>query len=274
MTAVFDGILLPYGCNKAELPEHLRQRFVELGLDDSTRSYLRDVLANRHGALKTALHRVVRQFLSDFDTNGVLGMYRMHLLSTEHFRALLDGATTGSLLDVGAGSGDVTCSAAPLFERVVTTELSRPMSRRLRERGFECHAIDLSEVDVPGAPYDVVTCLNVVDRCDRPRTLLRRLRGSLAEDGRLVVAVALPFSPCVYDGPTTRDPVELLSVGGSTWEERVRSFDREVLAPLELEVRTLARVPYLSAGDSKRRLYVLDDAVFVCGPTPDGPSSG
>ena len=48
--------------------------------------------------------------------------------------------------------------------------------------------------------YDVITCLNVLDRCDRPLTLLRQMRRSLRPDGLLVVALVLPLSPYVEHG--------------------------------------------------------------------------
>ena len=48
--------------------------------------------------------------------------------------------------------------------------------------------------------YDVITCLNVLDRCDRPLTLLRQMRRALRPDGLLVVALVLPLSPYVEHG--------------------------------------------------------------------------
>jgi 2-polyprenyl-3-methyl-5-hydroxy-6-metoxy-1,4-benzoquinol methylase len=50
-------------------------------------------------------------------------------------------------------------------------------------------------------PYDVITCLNLLDRCDKPLSLLRDAKKVLKSGtGRLVVAVVLPFSPCVESG--------------------------------------------------------------------------
>ena len=46
--------------------------------------------------------------------------------------------------------------------------------------------------------YDVISCLNLLDRCDRPLTLLRHVRASLRPgSGRAVVAVVLPYKPYV-----------------------------------------------------------------------------
>lgn len=50
------------------------------------------------------------------------------------------------------------------------------------------------------ALYDVVTCLNLLDRCDTPRTLLSQIHAKLVPGGTLVVALVLPFSPYVETG--------------------------------------------------------------------------
>ncbi len=263
-TTTFDGFLLAYGADASRLAPELRAKFVELGLDDDTRAWLRRTLAAPHGRARTMAQRVLRHVVSDFDANGLLGMYPMHLVSQGQFTRLLGDVRRGSLLDVGAGSGDVTRVVAPLFERVVVTELSKPMCRRLRDHGYRALSTDLTVSEPPEPPYDVVACLNVLDRCPRPHTLLGRLVRWVAPGGRLVVALALPLRPWFYDGPTTRDPTELLECAGDSWEERVAALDRNVLAPAGLAIETFARAPYLSAGDAERRLYVLDDVVAVC----------
>ena len=46
--------------------------------------------------------------------------------------------------------------------------------------------------------YDVISCLNLLDRCDRPLTLLRHVHASLRPgSGRAVVAMVLPYKPYV-----------------------------------------------------------------------------
>jgi len=55
--------------------------------------------------------------------------------------------------------------------------------------------------DVVARHYDVISCLNLLDRCERPLTLLRQIRASLTPStGRLVLAVVLPFSSYVETG--------------------------------------------------------------------------
>ena len=49
--------------------------------------------------------------------------------------------------------------------------------------------------------FDVISCLNLLDRCDRPLTLLSDIKQTLSPvTGRLIVAVVLPFKPCVESG--------------------------------------------------------------------------
>jgi SAM-dependent methyltransferase len=205
----------------------------------------------------------LRGVLSDFDINGLLNTYPMHVLGTEQWRHLLPNAG-GRLLDVGAGNGDVTRALAPLFDEVTAVETSRHMARRLEKRGYRCHRLDLATTDVPGAPYDVVSLLNVLDRCDRPLSLLAKLRTALRPEGRLVVALVLPYRPFVYDGALTREPTERLPVTAPGWERAVSEFVTHALLPLGLEVESCSRVPYLSGGDAYRPLYELDDVVLVC----------
>lgn len=264
---VYRGFVLRYDCNPHALGP-LAPRFVQLGFDETTRDYVDEMLERPHGALAGRLHRWLRPALSDFDINGLLGMYRLHLLGPDHFQTLLGPHLGGRLLDVGAGAGDVTSRAAPAFDSVVTTETSLAMSLRLRRRGYRCHRVDLARKGIDESPFDVATCLNVIDRCDRPRTLLRNVADRLAPDGRMVVAVAIPLDPFVYDGGRSLSPTEPIEHESGSWEATARSLAEGFLPSAGLLVEKVARVPYLSQGDQGRRLYTLDDAVFVCRVAP------
>ncbi len=262
MSAAGDNVD-PHACDLAALPAALAERFVKLEPDDE--ASLEALRAGRHGWWKTRLHSVLRTFLSDFDVNGLIGMYAMHLLDTRQWQQLLGPPGARRLIDIGAGSGDVTASLAPLFGSVTTTETSWAMSRRLARRGYVCFRVDVTEEGVPDKPWDVISCLNVLDRCGRPLTLLEQLRSALAADGRLVLSMPLPYAPLVFDGGVTRDPDEPLPLSdAATWEEGVAALAEHVLAPAGLDIERLARAPYLSAGDSYQPLYVLDDAILVC----------
>lgn len=49
-------------------------------------------------------------------------------------------------------------------------------------------------------PWDVISCLNVLDRCSRPTDLLRQMHKSLTPGGRVVIALVLPYQPYVEVG--------------------------------------------------------------------------
>jgi SAM-dependent methyltransferase len=253
-----------YRADASRLPDRLAARLVELSADDETREFVAHALRGRHGRARAWLHAILRRVLSDFDVNGLLGTYPLFLLGTEQARRLLGPGAHGRLLDVGAGSGDVTLELAPLFSEVVVTETSFVMARRLERRGFRCVRADLSQDDPPAGPWDVVSCLNVIDRCARPRTLLARLCALAGERTRLLLATPLPYQPFVYAGGHTRPPLEQLAISASSWEACASELVDHVLEPLGLSVEALARVPYLSGGDPDRPLYILDDAVLVC----------
>jgi SAM-dependent methyltransferase len=242
------------------------ERFRELSVDENWRADVNGLGEGRHGRLRTYAQRLARLYLSDFDANALTGMYRMQLLPERAWRALLDGHTGGRLLDVGAGSGDVTAALAPCFDEVEATEVSRGMARRLTKRGVRCHTVDLTEAPLPGAVFDAVSLLNVLDRCQRPRQLLRHCLQALAPGGVLIVALALPYRPFYFDGPSTPEPLERLECDpgpSGTWEDGARRFIERDLLPLGLCLQCFARAPYLSAGDSARGLYELDDVVVV-----------
>lgn len=260
-TSILD---LYYDADVAALSPRLRDRFVKLSRDAATDAFLAQARRGRHSWWRTQLHRLLRQFMSDFDVNGLLNMYPLFVASTEHWRLLLGPQRVRRLLDVGSGSGNVTQSLLPLADQVITTELSRNMAERLRRSGLECHEIDLAERDLPGERFELITCLNVLDRTPRPRQLLRRMHHHLEPGGRLLLGLALPYNPFFFRGNTTPEPLERLACAEPGWESAVNSLVEHELEPLGFDVLTVSRTPYLSFGDADSSLYELDDALLVC----------
>ena len=260
---VESGSSLVYGAELERWPSTMRARFVQLSRDAATDAYLARVARGRHGAVRTWLHHTLRNLWSDYDLNGFLGMYPMHLLSTEQWRKLLGPEPVPRCLDVGAGNGEVTMELAPLCAAVEASETSSAMAARLEKRGIRCLREDLATSTGELGPYHLVSCLNVLDRCARPLTLLRRVCKALVPGGRLVVALALPYRPFYYQGANTPEPEERLACQAARFEDAVRELVERVLLPLGLELEVLSRVPYLSCGDADSPLYVLDDVVVV-----------
>lgn len=49
--------------------------------------------------------------------------------------------------------------------------------------------------------YNLISCLNLLDRCERPIKLLHDMKRVLdPENGRIIVAVVIPFKPYVEFG--------------------------------------------------------------------------
>jgi len=146
------------------------------------------------------------------------------------------------------------------------------MARRLRGRGYtvsEGSSITREKFPEDGA-YDLVTLMNLLDRCDHPLEMLRdAARLARRGTGRVVVALVLPYGEFVEEGSKRRPPRGPLPMGGArcsdgaTLEESLAVFITRVVLPLGLEVERLARVPYLCRGDARQPFYVLSDALLV-----------
>jgi len=207
-------------------------------------------------------------------------------------RSKLKGTLT--LLDVGAGDGNVTekLQRTNYFEKIYTTEVSPMMVKNLNARGFNClqtPSIGREDIKSWGVDYfDCITCLNLLDRCDKPSTLLSQMKNLLKPGkGILIIAVVFPFESFVEIGQDQKDPTEFLDPllrdvdeecccptdetdctcgAWPSFEESCQSFVDKILVPTGFKLLCISRVPYLCKGDLKSPYYVLDDAIFVVTP--------
>lgn len=161
-------------------------------------------------------HLVAKLFLGLFmtqtDINGWLKRGSMFILSEYQFSELLTAGgfdlkknrTGGSInvLDIGAGDGEVTSRLArsiitmgreggggDLNLKVYATETSWTMRERLAKRQFEV-VESLREIN----NVNLISCLNVLDRCIDPHKILAEMHNALAPDGRVLIALVLPYS--------------------------------------------------------------------------------
>jgi SAM-dependent methyltransferase len=238
-------------------------RFRPLGPDPERDAWIARHGSAPHGAFVTKLGAWLDALISSYDVHGLLGTYPMHLLSQATWGALLEGQRFGALLDVGAGAGYVTEGARAYFDRIVCTETSRFLRRRLARRGFAVHARDLSRDDL-GERFPVVSCFNVLDRTARPLSLLRGLIAHLAPEGQLLLSIPLPVSAHVHVAGGTISAGERLPASARSFEGAVCELSEKLIEPSGLSIEHIARVPYLSRGDSGQDLYVLDAALWLC----------
>lgn len=104
------------------------------------------------------------------------------------------------VLFLGAGDGAVTEKFSKYFRKVYVTEKSKTMSWRLKEKGYNVLDADKWH-EQSNESYDVISCMNLLDRCDRPLDLLQSLHVKLKKGtGRLILAVVLPLSQYVESG--------------------------------------------------------------------------
>ncbi len=257
------GAELRYGVDGARLSPRVAACVRELSPDGATFDFLERQVSQHQGRLKWAAHAVLRGWCSDFTVNGLLGTYRLHLLSALQWQSLL-GAGNGHLLDVGAGVGDVTAELMRAFDDVLAVETVASLVHRLKSAGIPAVRADLTHMAVPGAPYDAISLLNVLDRCGRPRTLLAKLVAALRPHGQLIVSMPLPYDPIHCNGRRTHEPSERLPLGRGPWEEQVELLVARVLEPAGLELESVSRAPYLSEGDRSMAFYELDAAIVIC----------
>ena len=123
--------------------------------------------------------------------------------------------------------------------------------------------------------FDTISCLNLLDRCDEPLSILRRIKKALKPNGILLVALVLPFKSYV-EWNSSHQPSELLlptSLDGQNQESNEDSsyaFEKQIPSVLNMldkegfVVNAWTRLPYLCEGDMGQSLYVLSDAVLLC----------
>lgn len=258
-----------YHCCPELLGDSLRPLFVQSHLDSDTEVFLQQSVDKSGWMLMQIYHSLVSTLLSPLvsrtSINGFLGRGSMFVFSAEQFRRLLrvrPDWRAEALLDLGAGDGGVTAVMSSHFRDVFATEVSLPMRWHLQRRNYRLLGVD--EWQHTGLQYDVISCLNLLDRCEQPLQLLRDIRRSLVpHTGRLLLAAVLPFQPYVELGGRWQRPKEHLKIKGKTWEEQVTQLSNEVFQEAGFEVEAVTRLPYLCEGDMYKPYYVLDDAVFV-----------
>ncbi|CAG9855682.1 unnamed protein product [Phyllotreta striolata] len=259
-----------YQCNFSLLSTSLATKFVQLHPDEDTLQFLKQSEKKSDWVFTQVWHSLIKLvfglFMTQTSINGWLRRGSMFVISHQQFKQLLLPSAfdhtwkSETLLDLGAGDGEVTAQLAPSFKKVYVTEVSKTMRSLLEMKGYEVLEIDNWHVD---RKYDFISCLNLIDRCDTPLELLQQIRHSLNPNGVVLLAVVLPFSAYVEYGSPDHKPKELLPIKGPDFEQQVESVVRDVLNPNGFEVISWSRVPYLCEGDLQQSYYWLDDAIFL-----------
>jgi len=167
-----------------------------------------------------------------------------------------------SVLDVGAGDGTVTEIIAREASSVSATEVSGSMMKALKRKGFRV-------LDAQQWPqnddniYDIITCFNLLDRHPNPNKIMADISSKLTDDGLLVLAIVLPYSPFVEYNSDSHQPTERLDIPGVTLEEQVNHLVQSLMPSWGFTVISWSRVPYLCEGDLEQAFYWLNDVIIV-----------
>ena len=112
-----------------------------------------------------------------------------------------------------------------------------------------------------GESFQLVSMLNVLDRCASPQRLLSAAR-SLCPGGHLLLATPLPFQATYYGEETqwSGEVLETLPLDGETWEADAEKLI-ELLQTSSFEPVAISRLPYLCASDAG--CIELDDLIVL-----------
>ena len=264
-------------------PNQIMGKFIQLHPDEETLKFIHQSIEITDQLLTQMWHNLAKTVLKRFfgytqtDINGYLRRGSMFVLSTEQFTLLREKAglqsnvehAEGSLIDLGAGDGKPTDYLRPFFKDTYATEASWAMRDILKEKGIS--VLDIDDWDVlqqKQRTFDAIACLNLFDRCEKPLTILSRIRKALKPGGILLIALVLPFNPYV-EWNSDHQPLEYL-IDPSESQNNEFIFEKQIplvikkLESIGFSIDAWTRVPYLCEGDMGQSLYVLSDAVFLC----------
>lgn len=251
-------------------------REVNLGRGRLAGRFRREQRESRCGLAKTLAHRALRTIFGHYDVTAALDMYPVHLLETQQFVDFFQAAGTSShfprALDVGAGRGEVSRQLWPLCGHLWVTETSQVCRRQLEQGSFQVwpHELGSAGATKERGTFDLVSMLNVLDRCQEPRALLDGARGLLRDGGWFLMAMPLPYLPAVLDGPGVKrpaleerllPPVRDVSAVANWETDKIQLL--ELLPRHGLQPAVYSRVPYLSGGDAFDAPEILDDIVLL-----------
>jgi SAM-dependent methyltransferase len=256
-----------YKINLETLDPNLRPLVINLSPDPELKDVLENWRAHPYSKFKLLFYRILSRFVPLFTIDALLGMYPLYIFGKKIWKRLVPKEKQGgSLLDIGAGQGFVTSNAKGLFKSIVTTETSIGVAFRLWTKGFVCKVKDVALYPelFPQKSFDIISILNVIDRSERPNSLLRNSAEFLKDDGYIIIATPLPIRQAVWTTVWNEADESLGLVGQGGFEECLNDFVRTVLTPLGLEPTSIARLPYVCKSDDMDNMEWFDDAIIVC----------
>jgi len=267
-----------------------QKKFLLLDCDAETERFLRGCQKIEVKPIKFILERFAYSFLTNFmmqtSIHALLDRGHMFVLSAAQIRKLLSlgNVPAGQLdsadlkvIDLGAGEGNVSKKvteglALTSHNKLQTTDISKTNKYRLRQKGFQ--VVDENSW-YQGQNFDLVFMLNLLDRCEKPLSMLHQAHVALLNRprsifgdglGRLVVALVFPIRQSIEWRKSRRADEPLGSDSYATLEEQVETFIKFVVTPAGFELEKFSRVPYLCEGDVTKPFFVFTNVVFLLKP--------
>ncbi len=104
----------------------------------------------------------------------------------------LVGFRYNSLLDIGAGQGELICYFKSAGYRVEGWDISPEAVRHMKEAGYSARVVDLEKDEFEGH-YSLIVCFEVLQQIEDPAAVLRKADKVLLPNGRMVISVPNEF---------------------------------------------------------------------------------
>lgn len=250
---------LHYSCQKEKLHPGLRKVFSEKKIDKKTLDF-----QDR----KTPLYSIkffLFIFMSvlgfkHYNTMGLLG-YETFLFDETFVGKLVGKRKKRTLLDIGAGDGSITKNFEPYTSYIACLEPSASFQRILKKRGYSI--ADATDKKT----YDIVTLFNVLDICEKPKSVLQVARKHVSTDGILIITLPFPIKTRSWDISDIQRTNRLTQSPSLSFEEAVSDFYTDFLKKNNLEVTYFTRLPYIVSLPETQETSTYDNGLFVCHKT-------
>lgn len=207
MKHMLNSINRYYHFNQSD-PEYKKfsSKVVELGPDIFVTKFLRGCQELESQIFKFMAETMVYSFMTPIITrtgvHALLDRGKMFVLSPLQTKMLLPERPFEDIIDLGAGDGAVSERLALALDKshnkVSVTEVNRQMIYRLSKRGF---TIADAETWYLNKNFDLISMLNLLDRCESPISMLDQSRSTMRdENSRLLIASVFPFRRLLNGG--------------------------------------------------------------------------
>eukprot|EP01063_Lacrimia_lanifica_P017912 TRINITY_DN24895_c0_g1_i1.p1 TRINITY_DN24895_c0_g1~~TRINITY_DN24895_c0_g1_i1.p1 ORF type:complete len:460 (+),score=177.37 TRINITY_DN24895_c0_g1_i1:66-1382(+) len=252
--------------------------FKPLQLDEEVRAHIRRCVYSPVAKWRYWLYsRLVDLGTYRYSAASMLSISHLYLFSTEQVKDLMSDRAdpVESVLDIGAGSGDITAVFQDVLKDAsfTATEVAQPLKRDLEKKGVAAFVIDRPQPQWMGGReegFDLVLLLNVLDRCASLTRLLDDAVARTNPGGRLIVSLPLPMRQAQHRLGAAQELLWPPPFNKPcAWEHAAAWFANLILDRYGgvLKLTRLVRAPYISNGPASAPISVLDAGVFVLDKT-------